>query len=253
MTKRIVVISDMQIPDHNQQAVRNLARFVQEFDPDELVCVGDDVDSPQPSQWSKGQAGEYAGTLQEDMDQARTVHRMFRDALGDKPYHLSRSNHGDRVSKYIGRYAPALGSLRALQLDELAGYRELGITYHSEPFQVAPQWVCAHGDEGTFSSIPGRTAGLLAAKWGVSVVCGHTHSAGICPTSTGYGGIISKTVWGMEVGHLMDMSKATYLKGGYGNWQSAFGLLYISKAGVHPVLVPINGAAFTVEGVTYGA
>ena len=255
MARTILVVSDMQIPYHDMKAVRSLLAFASDFQPDMLVNVGDDIDSPQPSQWSKGMAGEYAGDLQQHLDQAEEIHGLFRMVVGDVPYHLSRSNHGDRLRKYIDRYAPALRGLRALELAALAGYRDLGIIYHDRPFEIAPGWVCAHGDEGVSSTIPGRTAGLLAARWGVSVVCGHTHSAGLCPTSQGFGGTVDRTVWGLEVGNLMDMSRAGYLPGGYGNWQKGFGLLYVPDSGpVSPVFVPIDAAGrFTVEGETYGA
>lgn len=252
-TRAIVVVPDLQIPYHAPVSVTNLARFVKEFRPDELVNVGDDIDSPQPSHWSKGMAGEYAGDLQAHLDQAREVHAQFRDAIGSVPYHLSRSNHGDRLRKYVARYAPALEGLRALQLEELAGYRELDITYHGQPFEIAPGWVCAHGDEGSTSAIPGRTAGNLADRWGVSVVCGHTHSAGLCPTTRGYAGKVTQTVWGMEVGHMMALKSATYLPGGHGNWQQAFGILYVSGDRTTPVVVPVaEDGRFTVEGVEYG-
>ena len=56
---------------------------------------------------------------------------------------------------------------------------------------------------------------------------------------------------GVEVGHLMDLSKAGYLKTGGANWQQAFGILYIDKAKVTPVVVPIHNRQFVVEGVKY--
>jgi hypothetical protein len=244
----------MQIPYHDENAVLGLVRFISDFQPDMLVNVGDDIDSPQTSYWCKGKAGEYQATLQRDIDQTRHVHGLFREALGAKPYHVSRSNHGDRTGRYIAQYAPALQKLRCLELPRLLGYDELGIQYHREPFPVAPGWVCAHGDEGTLSLIAGRTAGLLAEKWGTSVVCGHTHRAGITSRSYGYGGHVNRTVTGMEVGHLMCMGEAGYLPGGYGDWQEAFGILYVSGESVSPVLVPVHeGGYFTVEGVEYGS
>lgn len=252
-TKRIVVVPDMQIPAHDPKAVENLVSFVSDYQPDELVNVGDDADATEVAFWTKGTAGEYAGTLQDSFDLVRNVHYMFRMALGNKPYHVSRSNHGDRLSRYIRKHAPALGSLRSLELPELLGYRDYRITYHEDPFEIAPGWVCAHGDEGTISAIAGRTAGLLAEKWGVSVVCGHTHRAGLSQRSYGFSGTVTRTVAGLEVGHLMDMSQASYLKGGHGNWQQAFGILYVTANTVTPVLVPVHaGGRFVVEGTEYG-
>ena len=251
---RIVVVSDLQTPFHDQPAVDNLLAFIKDFEPDALVNVGDDIDSPQVSGFSKGQAGEFAATLQANADQCKAVHAAFREALGDKPYHISRSNHGDRLQRYIARYAPALADLRCLQLAELLGYDQLGITYHESPFEIAPGWVCCHGDEGNLSRIAGRTAATLAERFGVSVVCGHTHRAAVSFKSYGYGWRVTKSLGSMEVGHLMDLAQAEYLdrSGGWADWQSAFGILYVSGDRVSPVVIPVTDSAFMVDGLSYG-
>lgn len=251
--KTIVVVPDMQVPLHDAKAVKSVISFVRDFRPDVLVNVGDDADCTEVGSWKRGLALEYGGTFQDGLDDTREVHRQFRVALGDKPYHVSRSNHTDRLRAYIDRHAPALSPVRGLRLEGLLGYDELGIQFHLEPFQIAPGWVCAHGDEGSLSKISGRTAGLLAEKWGVSVVCGHSHRAGMSLKSYGYGGKVTKTVTGLETGHLMDLRKATYLDGGFGDWQQAFSILYVRSGKVTPVLVPVHaGGKFTVEGKSYG-
>lgn len=252
METTVLIISDIQAPYHDGRALDNVIDFAREFKPDMLVNVGDDLDAPEVSQWTKGRAGEYAGTLQASLDEVAKIHMRFRDAIGDAPYLLSRSNHGDRLRKYIGQFAPALAGLRSLSLADLAGYKEAGISYQKGPFAVAPGWLCAHGDEGSLSRIAGRTAGLLAETWRMSVVCGHTHRAGIVPKSYGYGGAVHSTVWGMEVGHLMDVSKATYLKGGSCDWQQGIGILRVSGDRVSPELVPIHpDGSFVVDGQWY--
>lgn len=249
--KNIVIISDLQVPYHDKRAVKNLIAFLRDYRPDAVVSVGDDADSPEPSRWARGTALEFAGTLQRGLDKTREIHAAIRGAVGDVPYHISRSNHGDRLRAYVARYAPALLSLRSLDMAELLGYRELEIQYHEKPWTVAPGWVCAHGDEVSLSPIAGRTASRLSEKWGVSVVCGHTHRAGIVPVSTGYNGRTSTRI-GMEVGHMMSMRSAGYLRGGHGNWQSAFGLLHVRGSRVHPELVLIQSdGSFCVEGQWY--
>jgi hypothetical protein len=55
----------------------------------------------------------------------------------------------------------------------------------------------------------------------------------------------------MEVGHMMDMSKATYLPANAGNWQPAFGILYIDRNKVTPNLITVNDRSFIVEGHKY--
>lgn len=255
MTAKVtVVIPDLQVPYNDQRATSNVIEFVRSFRPDALVNLGDDIDSPETSTWSKGTAGEYAGTLQKAVDATFMVHSRFREALGaGKRYDVSRSNHGDRTQKYIGRYAPALTSLKCLDLRDLLGYKDLGITYHTEPWRVTDDWVACHGDEGSLSLIGGRTAGLLAEKWGTNVICGHTHRQGSISKSYGYGGVVTRTVTGIEAGHLMDVKAASYLDGGHCDWQQGFAILYEVRGRSTPVLVPIQfDGSFLVEGVTYG-
>ena len=84
-----------------------------------------------------------------------------------------------------------------------------------------------------------------------SVVMGHTHRAGMVSETKGVGA--SKTLTGVEVGHLMDVGKAEYLGAGrFANWQSAFGLFYVNGSRVVPHIIPVTrGGSFIVEGETY--
>ena len=88
-TKRIVVISDLQIPYHHPAAVGALIGFVKRVKPDALACVGDEADLPMVSRWEDGYRGEYSPAIQSDLDSTRSVLAAFRNALGtDKPFHL---------------------------------------------------------------------------------------------------------------------------------------------------------------------
>lgn len=249
--KRIVVLSDMQIPYHDKRAVRAVMNFVEDYQPDELFCVGDEADSPEPSRWNKGMAGEFAGTLQKGLDNTTDIMVGFKEALGDKPFHTMRSNHGDRIQNYVNKYAPALASLRDLEYSKLLGYKENEITYHDSFYSFAPGWVLAHGDEGRIGRQAGGTALALARQIGASVVCGHTHKQGIQHEHTGFAGKIRNRLYGVEVGHLMDLGEASYLGQTGANWQSGFTILYQRRGNVTPVNVPINGRSFVVEGEVY--
>jgi hypothetical protein len=249
--KTVIVIPDMQIPYHDPRAVRAVQNFVGDYQPDELYCVGDEADSPEPSRWNKGLVGEFEGTLQAGLDRTAAIMKEFKSKLGDKPFHTMRSNHGDRVENYVNRYAPALSSLRELEYSKLLHYSENEITYHDTLWEFTPGWVLAHGDEGTISRQAGGTALALARKIGSSVVCGHTHRAGVQHEHQGYNGKIYNRLYGVEVGHLMDLSQANYLNTGSANWQQAFTILFIRRGNVTPVVVPINGRSFVVEGKTY--
>lgn len=250
MTKRIVVLSDLQVPLHDRAAIKKVLRFVKDYQPDELYCVGDEADCLAPARWSKGYAAEYSN-LQQDLDETTKIMSQFKEAAGDVPFHLMRSNHGDRIEKYTEKYAPAFSSLRDLKYEKLLGYKELGITYHKQLWNFTPGWVMGHGDEGSSSRYAGGTAMGLAKKIGMSVVCGHTHKQGLLHHHTSYNGKITSQLFGFEVGNLMELKQATYLAGGSANWQSGFGILYVDASRVTPVAVPIISNSFTVEGESY--
>lgn len=256
MTFTWVAIPDMQVPDHDMRAIESLYRFIEEFKPDGLLCVGDELDSPEPSRWNKGYAGEYAGTLQKGIDTCHSVLAGFRAAAGsDAPFHLMRSNHGERIRTYVSRYAPALGSLKALEYEQLLGFEELGITYHERPFEFAPGWLMAHGDEGSLVQTSAGTAMGLAKKWGRSVLCGHTHKAGLQHQHLSVNGKVTSHLFGLEIGHLMvygsGQSKADYLKAGSANWQQAFAVITVDGKNVHPELVPIFNRQVVYHGEKY--
>ncbi len=212
------------------------------YKPDELWCVGDELDAPEPSRWNKGMAGEYADTLQEGIDKTNEIMAAFRAALGkNKKFYIQRSNHTDRIDTYMRKYAPAFSSLKSLEIETLLGYDKLGVTYLHRMHELLPGWVMAHGDEGALNRAPGATALNLAKSLGKSVVCGHTHRVGLQHETRGFYGN-TQTLFGLEVGHMMDIKQAHYLTSGNANWQQGIGILVESKGKVTPHAVSIiNG------------
>jgi UDP-2,3-diacylglucosamine pyrophosphatase LpxH len=236
-----VVLSDLQIPYQKNTIVQATLDFITDYKPDELWCVGDELDAPEPSRWNKGMAGEYADTLQDSIDLTHDIMAEYKKALGKKPFYIQRSNHTDRIDTYMRKYAPAFMSLKSLEIETLLGYDKLGVTYLHKMHELLPGWVMAHGDEGALNRAPGATALNLAKRLGKSVVCGHTHRVGLQHETTGFYGK-TQTLYGLEVGHMMDMKQASYLTSGSANWQTGIGILVQSGTTVTPFAVPIvNG------------
>ena len=245
--KAIVCISDLQVPYHDKRAVDNVATFIRAFKPDTVVSVGDEMDFQTISRWSQGTPLEYERTIARDRDATVQV----QEAL--KVDHVIRSNHTDRLFNTVMMRAPGLLSLPELELSNFLRFPELGIKYHRRPYELAPGWLLMHGDEGNLSQNGGTTALNLAKRTGRSVVCGHTHRMGLVHHTEAYSGVPTRTLWGMEVGNLMDMKKASYLKAGYGNWQQGFGILWVDGRTVTPQLVPIGkDGTFSVAGKAWG-
>lgn len=246
MTEIKLVISDLQVPFHDKRAVDLVAQVVADYDI-ETYCVGDVLDSTQISQWARGNALEYLGTLANDRDEAVKVMNLLNIK------HLSRSNHDDRIEKYVSQHAPGLKGLPELRIEEFLRLNENGIQFYRKPHAIAPGWVLLHGDESGYSRASGGTALGLARKIGKSVVCGHTHKLGLQHEHPTVGGRIQRDIWGFEVGNLMDMNGASYLKAGIANWNQGIGALVVDGNTVFPVPIPIKNRKLYWDGHIYRA
>lgn len=252
--KTIVVMPDVQAPLHDVVLVDKFIHFLADYDPDELAQVGDFTDSTEISRWVRGKKEEYAGDLQAGFDASRQILADIRTVF-DGRFRIVRSNHDDRLEAYLYGCAPGL-NLRDLRLERQVGFDEYGVEFVRDSVieLVKDTLVMAHGDEGSLSPQAGKTAfGLAKNKFGVSVICGHTHRAGITSESYGYNGEVKRVLTGMEVGHFMDMKQAHYLakRGGAANWQQAFGIVDVihGKTFYRPVYV--NDGEFSVDGELY--
>jgi len=243
---RTVVISDLQCPYHDAKAVAAVAQFIEEWDPGAVLCVGDEADLPQISRWTQGTAGEYTKDLGKHRDATVRVLEQLQVTA------ISRSNHGDRLWNSISRRLPGLMGVPELEYGEFFRHDQLGITFHTKPYEFAPGWVLAHGDESGVSKNGGTTAINLAKKLGRSTVIGHTHRQGMVSETQMLSGTVTSTLTGVEVGHLIDTrSPGMAYTRGSANWQKGFAIVYHDGKKVTPVLVPIHGKSFTVEGETY--
>lgn len=249
----IVVISDVQWPYHHPVALRNVIRFIGDIQPREVIQIGDLMDYPQPSRWNKGTRGEFEGGVIKDSNDARRyMLKPLRDAYDGK-ITVIEGNHDLRPREYLIKNAPALAESRAFDLDKLLDFDGFGIDFVRRFYNFAPGWTATHLHLGfSLSRYAGGTAMSAARKMRKSVVGGHTHRLGLIGESSGYDGR-GETIWGFEVGHLMDVRKAAYLKHGYGNWQSGIGVFEVDGNLVRPIPVPITpGGAFSFRGQRYG-
>lgn len=250
--ERIAVISDIQFPYEDTRALRNVADFIHTWQPTEIVQIGDFMDYPQPSRWSKDTKDEFEGSIYADSELGKKFLGYLRSGY-DGPIKVIEGNHDLRPRDYLARHAPALAESRDFDLDKLLDFDSHGVELIKGFYEFTDDWVMTHGHLGfTLSQLAGRTALLAAKKIGKSVIMGHTHRLGFTAESSGYNGNVH-TYWGMEVGHIMDLSKAHYLKHGAANWQQGIGIVYVSGNDVTPIAVPISKeGTFTVDGYLFG-
>ena len=242
-----VLLSDMQVPYHDKRAVKNIAMFIKDFKPTTVATVGDEMDMQTISKWSRGTILEYESSIGRDRDETCRILEEL------KVTHMARSNHTDRLFNYISLKAPGLLGYPELTIEKFFRMKELGITYHEEPYEIAPDWLLMHGDEGSQNSTAGITALNLAKRTNKSVVCGHTHRQAVVPFNQSHSADSTRTIYGFETGNLMDWNKAKYIKGGLFNWQKGFGLLYVDGTTVTPMAIPIQkDGSFIVDGYKWG-
>lgn len=244
--KRIVIVSDLQVPYHDEVAVKNVAQFIKKFKPDQVVTIGDEMDMQELGRWSEGKADWFAQTLDENRN--LTVDILWELQVTD----MIRSNHTDRLYNQISSKIPALGSLPELRFERFMKMDELGIKFWKEPMPIAPNWVAVHGDHTPIKPQGGLSALEGARRRGKNVISGHTHRAGRSSFTEASGGRVGRILHGVEVGHLMDTRQAHYTKGVM-NWQQAFAIMYVDKKNVQVDLIYIEkDGTFVVSGKRYG-
>ena len=241
--KVIVGISDIQAPYHDQKMVDAISDWIREVQPDEVLNLGDVIDLPQLSQWTKGLAGEHSRDLAKHRDQTVEILRQM-GTTG-----MVRSNHTDRLLKSISTRLPGLLGLPELELENFLRLPELGIEYYKGMHQFAPGWVLAHGDERT-AQVSGMGASKISAATGMSVLCGHSHRLGLVPTTESFNGKITRTRWGFEAGNLIKQgSKGMSYTKGTANWQAGFAVLTVEGSTVIPMPIPIINRSFNALGI----
>lgn len=253
VTKTYVIISDTQAPYEDSKAYRAVVRFIGERQPDEVVHIGDLMDYPQPSRWNKDTRGEFEGSVVEDSEYAKKRLLAPLRAVYDGPIKVLEGNHDERPRVYIEKYAPAVSDIPGFHFSDLLDFDGFGIEQAPDWYEIAPDWVITHGHLGgiRLSQIGGVTSLNAAKKFGVSIIMGHTHRLAKNSYSLGLGQEVRKILTGVEVGNLMDMKHANYLKKGVGNWQQGFAMAHVDGSHVQVDLIAINHGKFTVEGETY--
>jgi hypothetical protein len=248
--KRTIVVPDLQVPYHDEIAVRNVANYIKAVRPDSVVTLGDEIDLPQISRWTEGTAGWYEQTLASDRDVAVEV--LWSLVEHAKDAHMIRSNHTDRLYNVIMKKIPAFLALPELRFEKFLKLDELGITYHKKPYAIARGIVAVHGDEQSVKPTAGLTALEAARRHGISVICGHTHRSGQSAFTEASGGKIGRILRGWEAGHLMDVRQAHYTKGTM-NWQQSFAIIEEIGTNVQVSLINLEkDGTFIVSGKRYG-
>jgi UDP-2,3-diacylglucosamine pyrophosphatase LpxH len=215
----IVFISDLHIPYENKKDVELVKKFLEDFQPEILVLGGDILDFMGLSRFSRDP--KRALTTQDDIDKVSTLLLDLRIILPYTEFVYLEGNHEYRMVNYKWTKCPELSYIRALELPTLLHFKDIGIRFIPySKFYSYKKLFFVHGD--VISKHSGQTAKSMLDKWGVNIICGHSHRTGKCNRTTLEG---NKGAW--ESGCLCDLNP-DYIKG-KANWQSGFSVVEYYK------------------------
>jgi hypothetical protein len=159
--KSILVISDLHCPYQHPDTVKFLKAVKKKYKPDQVVCIGDEVDFHALSYHESNPDLDSAGVeLQKAVDALIPIYKMFPKVT------VIESNHGSMILRKAltgGIPTKAIKSYNNV-LDAPKGWRWVFDTIIDTA--LGPIYFC-HGKTGT----PGR----LASQFGMSAIQGHFH------------------------------------------------------------------------------
>lgn len=252
MARRILLWPDTHVPAHDKRIIRSLINFVKDYQPDEIVHIGDLMDYNAPSRWSKDTAAEFQTSVFEENEVCKAEFLTPLREAYHGPIGVIAGNHDSRPSAYLKKYAPALAESKAFDLDVMLEFDKYQISLLPAFYDVAPGWVATHGHQGgiRLAQTAGLTALGAARKLNKSVVMGHTHRLAALSHTSGYPGN-EATISGVEIGHVTVPALMEYTKGQTHNWQLGFGVMKVDGTFVTVDRVEIKQSKFSVDGVVY--
>ena len=227
-----VVLSDTQIPFHDKRAMSAFNNMLADRQRhiDKLFQIGDLFDMTALSRWVDGTPAESGKDMQKELDSGYAFLADIDKAYGG-PKEFIMGNHDDRLSNYTRRKGHGLHSIDALRFETLTGTGDYGWVCRPQPYRVRPDVAAVHGM--FVRSRSGYTPHAHLDRFSTSVIHGHTHRAGIVWRTTE-----GRARWGMEVGHMMRESAATYTLSP--DWQKGFGVLWHDGNTTRPEFVPVR-------------
>lgn len=223
-----LIISDLQIPFAAEHALKFVKSVYKEFriPKENVLCVGDEVDSYFGSMYSKSPNISYSAS--QEIKDTKDQIRAWADAF--PIMRLATSNHGQRwvkkleaceiPSQLIRPYREIIGAPRTWQ------WKDEWVIKTKHPFRMV------HGCG--YSGANGAKNAVVDSK--VSTVIGHLHShAGISYVHTmGSNG----TLWGFNAGCLINPEAFCFSYGIHNRHKPILGIGVIADNGFRPMFIP---------------
>lgn len=193
MNSSVLVISDLHIPYHHQDAFDFLKALKKKYKPDLVVNIGDELDHHAISMHEHNPDLMSAGDeLKHSKEYVRELEKIFPEMT------LVHSNHSSLVYRRALKYG--------LPKDYLKSYNEfLGV---GNGWKWVDDYTITLSDGSRCFFTHGISADVLkvAAQYGMNTVQGHFHTK----FSIGYFSNPDALIWGMQVGCLINQKSMAF-------------------------------------------
>lgn len=170
---RILVLSDIHLPYHDEQALQIAIDWAVQRKPNAILLNGDNMDMYMASRFIKDRR---LRDLAYEIDMTRQFLKDLKE-LFDCPIYFKLGNHEDRWENYLKTVAPELLGINDFELKNVLRFGEIGVTeIKSKQTVKAGNLHILHGHEfghSVFSPVNPARGLYMRAK--ASAMIGHHH------------------------------------------------------------------------------
>ena len=239
--KTVMTLFDTHNPFQDEQTMGLVERFMAKTMPDFLIYGGDANDFYPISTFDKNPS--RINNLQADLNNTRAMFARHRVILPETEMFLLAGNHCDRLQRFLWSEAPALASLKSLQIEELLTLKEYGIKFipYEQGLMINDVFLVLHGDIASIHS--GYTAKRMYEKHGGCGISGHCHRGGSFYKRDRFG------TWGWWEGFCLCHLNPDWIKNP--NWVQGFSLIHFRGKRFWVEQIPIIEHKFIYGGSVY--
>ena len=246
--RRVVVLPDIHAPKEDKKAMRAVLKFIRDYQPHELIQLGDLCDFDSISRFDTAREKDLVA-LKDEVEAANVMLDSIEAVLprGCKKVILE-GNHDHRPEMYrLNRWDKnvmnVLGMSNLPNWDVLYNLKKRN--WETREYGELYKLGKAMFSHGWFTN--SYHASKTVHRWFKTIIYGHTHTYQVHSIN----GLDGKPVMGMSIGTLsrFDLS---YLRGLPPDWVTMFMYMDYWRDGTFtPHAIPIINGAFTAEGKRY--
>jgi predicted phosphodiesterase len=233
---KIAFPTDEHYPFQDEKARAVALRIVNDFDPDLRIAGSDALDFYAISRFDKDPRRIKANGLQDEIDLWTKGQKEWQSASPNAKAWFLRSNHDDRLQKYMMRH-PEMYDLNVLQLPALLDLAALGIEWEhpkgdnaNYELVIENRLLITHGEIARKYSAYTAKAMLDQESSQISLMSGHTHRGGSYYVQTRKG-----VIQAHECFCLCSLNPGYVRKP---NWQQGIALATVTRNSLAVELIP---------------